>query len=45
MKVYLETENFVCYKVKQNPYRLYNFAIDYGYNELYIEGEETEVEE
>lgn len=32
MTVYCETENFVCYKIEQNPYRLYNFAIDYGYN-------------
>lgn len=32
MKVYFETENFVCYKISQNMYRLYNFAIDYGYN-------------
>ncbi len=32
MKVYLETDRFICYKIQQNPYRLYNFAIDYGYN-------------
>lgn len=32
MRVYLETDQFVCYKIRQNPYRLYNFAIDYGYN-------------
>ena len=32
MQVYLETDQFVCYKVTQNPYRLFNFAIDYGYN-------------
>lgn len=32
LKVYLETEDFVCYYIEQNPYRLYNFAIDYGYN-------------
>jgi len=32
MQVYLETENFVCYRVEQNMHRLYNFAIDYGYN-------------
>jgi len=30
--VYLETDEFVCYRIEQNPYRLYNFAIDYGYN-------------
>lgn len=32
MEVYYESENFVCYRVKQNGYSLYNFAIDYGYN-------------
>lgn len=32
MKVYMETDNFVCYKIEQNTYRLYNFAIDYKYN-------------
>ena len=32
MEVYLETDQFVCYRIEQNPYRLYNFAIDYGYN-------------
>ena len=31
-KVYFENENFVCYYMEQNAYRLYNFAIDYGYN-------------
>lgn len=32
VSVYCETDNFVCYKITQNPYRLFNFAIDYGYN-------------
>lgn len=32
MKVYFENDNFVCYYIEQNVYRLYNFAIDYGYN-------------
>ena len=32
MRVYLETDHFVCYVVEQNPYSLFNFAIDYGYN-------------
>ena len=32
MSVYYETDNFICYKIKQNPYRLFNFAIDYDYN-------------
>lgn len=34
MKVYFETDNFVCYRIEQNTFRLYNFAIDYGYNTL-----------
>lgn len=32
MKVYFENDRFVCYYIEQNPYRLYNFAIDYGFN-------------
>lgn len=32
MKVYMETDQFICYVVEQNTYSLYNFAIDYGYN-------------
>lgn len=32
MEVYYETENFVCYRIRQNGYSPYNFAIDYGYN-------------
>lgn len=32
MKVYLETDQFVCYVLEQNTYDLYNLAIDYGYN-------------
>lgn len=32
MKVYLETDKFVCYKITQNMYHLYNFAINYQYN-------------
>lgn len=32
LKVYYENERFVCYYIEQNPYRLYNFAIDYGFN-------------
>lgn len=36
MEVYLETDQFICYRIEQNPYRLYNFAIDYGYNTSYI---------
>lgn len=40
MQVYYETDRFVCYKIEQNMYHLYNFAIDYGYNT--VATEETE---
>lgn len=33
MEVYYETDDFICYRVRQDGYSLYNFAIDYGYNE------------
>lgn len=32
VSVYWESDEFVCYKIIQNPYRLFNFAIDYDYN-------------
>lgn len=32
MEVYYETDEFICYRVRQNGYNLYDFAIDYGYN-------------
>lgn len=32
MEVYYESDDFVCYRVRQDGYNLYNFAIDYGYN-------------
>lgn len=32
MEVYYETDDFVCYRIRQDGYNLYNFAIDYGYN-------------
>lgn len=32
MEVYYESDTFVCYRVRQDAYNLYNFAIDYGYN-------------
>lgn len=35
MKVYFENDNFVCYKLTQNDYHLYNLSIDYGYNNVY----------
>lgn len=34
MKVYYETENFICYELEQNTYRLYDLSIDYGYNRI-----------
>ncbi|MCQ2519228.1 MAG: hypothetical protein MJ107_01720 [Lachnospiraceae bacterium] len=33
--IFYETDDFVCYRVEQNPYRLFNFAIDYKYNLLH----------
>lgn len=33
MEVYYETDHFVCYRVRQDGFSLYNFAIDYGYNQ------------
>lgn len=33
LRVYYEDEDFICYYITQNEYHLYNFAIDYGYNE------------
>jgi hypothetical protein len=32
MKVYYETDDFICYRIEQNDFSLYNFSIDYGYN-------------
>ena len=32
LKIYFENDRFVCYYIEQNVYRLYNFAIYYGYN-------------
>ena len=32
MRVYYETDTFICYEVEQNTYRLFDFSIDYGYN-------------
>lgn len=34
MKVYYESEDFICYEIQQNMYHQYNFAIDYGYNQV-----------
>lgn len=34
MQVYYESEDFICYQIRQNPYHLYNLAIDYGYNQV-----------
>ena len=32
MTIYYENENFICYKLEQNDYHLFNLSIDYGYN-------------
>lgn len=42
MTVYYEDEEFICYKIVQNPYRLFNFAIDYDYNMREYPEEEQE---
>lgn len=44
LQVYYETGDFVCYKIEQNTYHLYNFAIDYGYNTVVMETAEEEQE-
>ena len=31
-QVYYEDESFICYRIIQNEYQLYNFALDYGFN-------------
>ena len=41
MKVYYESEDFVCYVIPQNMYHQYNFAIDYGYNEFQRQEDEN----
>lgn len=35
--IYFENDKFVCYKIEQNAYRLFDFAIDYGYNYPVVE--------
>lgn len=37
MKVYMETDSFVCYRLEQNPFRLYDLSIEYGYNNTGME--------
>lgn len=32
MTVYYETDEFICYRLKQNVFSLYELGIDYGYN-------------
>lgn len=34
MKVYYESDEFICYEISQNIYHKYNFAIDYSYNQI-----------
>ena len=41
MKVYYESEDFVCYVMPQNMYHQYNFAIDYGYNQVQTQEEKN----
>lgn len=46
MTVYYEDENFICYRLVQDPYRLNNLIINYGYNvgQYRIEDEKDEKE-
>lgn len=39
MKVYYESDDFICYEISQNMYHQYNFAIDYGYNQVQMQEE------
>lgn len=39
MRVYYESEDFICYVVEQNMYCLFDFSIDYGYNTAVTEKE------
>ena len=41
MKVYYESEDFICYVIPQNMYHQYNFAIDYGYNQFQTQEDEN----
>lgn len=41
MDVYLESDQFICYRIEQNVNRLYDFAIDYDYNTREYEAEES----
>lgn len=34
MKVYYESDEFICYVLEQNTYHQYNLAIDYGFNQV-----------
>lgn len=42
MKVYYEDDKFICYKIEQNMYHQYNFAIDYRYNQNKMQDETAE---
>ena len=39
MKVYYEDNKFICYKIEQNMYHQYDFAIDYRYNQNKMQDE------
>ena len=39
MKLYYESEDFICYVMPQNMDHQYNFAIDYGYNQVQTQEE------
>ena len=42
IKVYYEDNKFICYKIEQNMYHQYDFAIDYRYNQNKMQDETAE---
>lgn len=40
MKVYYESDDFICYELRQNTYSLYDLSIDYGFNTTVVTGDE-----
>ena len=43
MKVYYEDNKFICYKIEQNMYHQYDFAIDYRYNQNKMQDETAKI--
>lgn len=46
MTIYFENEDFICYRLRQNTFSLYELGIDYGFNNsLEFSTEESEISE